>query len=119
MNLSRAQLADILKRPGIREANPDLGAVATQKHKPTPRPTLVQDAARGQSRESSLGVVVSIVAVRNARCDEDNSRNGYKPLQDAIARTLNIDDGSERIRFEYGQMQTQGPEGTIVRIAWL
>lgn len=118
MNLSRDQLAAILERPGMRQANPDLGAVAPQKHQPQARPALVKDLPGGQSSESGVAVSVDVIALRNAYCDEDNSRAGYKPLQDAIAASLGIDDGASRIRFNYGQIVTDGAEGTIVRIQW-
>ena len=119
MNLSSEQLAEILQRPGMRKANPALGTVAPKVYQPPPRPALERNLSGGSGREESLGVVVSIIAVRNKACDADNSRNGYKPLQDAIAQSLAIDDGSERIRFDYGQIQSAGPEGTIVRISWI
>lgn len=96
-----------------------LGAVGAEKHKPQPWSALEQDVSRGQSGSRGLGCVVTIVAVRNTVCDADNSRAGYKPLQDAISRSLAIDDGSDRIRFDYGQVVSAGQEGTIVRIEWL
>lgn len=96
-----------------------LGAVGAKEHKPQPRTALVKDVSPGSSRTVGLGVVVTIIACRNTVCDADNSRAGYKPLQDAISRSLAIDDGSERIRFEYGQVVSASSEGTIVRIEWL
>ena len=103
----------------VQAANPALDSMATKIHQPTARPALEQNLSRGQSSPCRLECVVEIIALRNAVCDADNSRNGYKPLQDAIAASLYIDDGSERIRWEYGQCHTAGPEGTIVRIAWV
>lgn len=117
--MTREQLAEILRKPAVAALNPHLGAVASQVHKPTARPALEQDVSRGQSGSRGLAVVVTIIAVRNVPCDPDNSRNGYKPLQDSIARSLSIDDGSDRIRFEYGQVVSAGAEGSIVRIEWL
>ncbi len=39
-----------------------------------------------------------------------------KPIRDAIACNLSIDDGSELISWEYGQCETKGTEGVIVKM---
>ena len=116
MKLSPEQYREILQRPGMQKANPALGGVSSQEHKPKSRPALVKNAPRRQSGQASLDVIIRIVAVRNFYCDEDNSRTAYKPLQDAIAKSLGVDDGADCIRFEYGQLYSPGPEGTIVVI---
>lgn len=61
-------------------------------------------------------VVVSLVVFRRVALDDDNLSGGCKWLRDAIARSLGIDDGDRRIRFEYSQVVTAGREGTAVRI---
>lgn len=96
-----------------------MGGLAAEQHQPKARPALEQDLPRRPSGKGSLGIVVSIIAVRNRFQDADNSRAGYKPLQDAIAATLAVDDGSEAIRFEYSQHVSAGSEGTIVNIEWV
>lgn len=62
-------------------------------------------------------VCVTIIALRNRKIDDDNLSSGAKALRDSIALTLGIDDGSDRIRWEYGSVRTDGPEEIIVRIA--
>lgn len=62
-------------------------------------------------------VAVSLVQYRRRALDShDNLRSACKPLVDAIAASLGIDDGDNRIRWEYGQIETRGQEGTAVRI---
>ncbi len=61
-------------------------------------------------------VVVSFVCFRSRPCDDDNLQFGCKWLRDAIAASLGIDDGDKRFRWQYGQLQTNGPEGVAVTI---
>ena len=61
-------------------------------------------------------VVVSLVVFRRTALDDDNLAGGLKWLRDAIARSLGIDDGDRRVRFEYAQLATTGREGTAVKI---
>lgn len=114
---TKARNPELFRRP---QATPSMGAVGAKEHKPTTGPALVADLSARPTGASGMGsVLVTITAYRNRWCDADNSANGYKKLQDSISRSLQIDDGSERIRFEYSQVRTDGPEGTCVRIAWL
>lgn len=69
------------------------------------------DENRGARR-----VVVSFVCFRARACDDDNLQFGCKWLRDAIATSLGIDDGDKRFRWQYGQLQTNGPEGVSVTI---
>lgn len=63
-------------------------------------------------------VVVTILACRNRLIDDDNLAAGFKPLRDAIAETLGIDDSDPRVRWEPRQIESTKEE-TIVRIATL
>lgn len=117
MNLTHAELQDILKRPGIRQANPDLGAVSNPKRESDKR-RQSQDLQLVKS-EASVVYRVSIISIRRKLVDaHDNLRAGAKPLVDAICASIGIDDGSNRISFEYGQVLGTDV-GTIVRIAWI
>lgn len=77
---------------------------------------LVKDAKAKHRRKRSVGVSVEIIRLGRNTLDSDNLVSGGKPLRDAIARSLGIDDGDERIRWHYGQCTTDGDTGTIVRI---
>lgn len=59
---------------------------------------------------------VTIIRFGHKLLDDDNLSASYKSLRDGIARSLAIDDGDHRIRFEYGQVETRGKTGTIVRM---
>jgi hypothetical protein len=61
-------------------------------------------------------VVVSLVVFLRIALDDDNLSGGLKWLRDAIARSLGIDDGDRRIKFECAQAITSGREGTVVKI---
>jgi hypothetical protein len=37
------------------------------------------------------------------KLDDDNLRSAFKGIRDEVARLLGVDDGSDLIRFEYGQ----------------
>lgn len=69
------------------------------------------DEKRGPGR-----VVVSFICFRSRSCDDDNLQFGCKWLRDAVANSLGIDDGDKRFRWQYGQLQTNGPEGVTVTI---
>ena len=116
--MTREQLAEILRRPAVAALNPHLGAVASPEHS-KPAPTLERDLPPKQSSQGGMGVRVTIIGLRRRKLDDDNFAAGAKPLRDAIAKSLLIDDGSDRIRFEYGQVVSAGAEGSIVRIEWL
>lgn len=63
-------------------------------------------------------VVVTMLSCRRRLLDDDNLAAGFKPLRDAIAETLGIDDGDPRVRWEPRQIESTKEE-TIVRIAMI
>lgn len=63
-------------------------------------------------------VVVTMLSCRYRLLDDDNLAAGFKPLRDAIADTLGIDDGDPRVKWEPRQIESNREE-TIVRIAIL
>lgn len=72
----------------------------------------VESAARG------VGFRVVLIQCRRRLLDEhDSMRFAVKPLVDAITSWLGFaHDNDPRLRWEYGQCQTQGEEGTIVKV---
>lgn len=48
--------------------------------------------------------------------DDDNLAGGCKPLRDAIAESLGVDDGDPRVEWEVEQVQTRGREFVLVRV---
>ena len=93
-----------------------LGAGQPQSHQ---GPALVQDP---QAREAS-GEGVASGSARVTFCffthrilDDDNYVGGMKPLRDAIARWIGIDDGDPRLVWKYHQIPTAGRCGVSTTI---
>lgn len=49
---------------------------------------------------------VRLTRIGQKALDDDNLANGFKKLRDAIAAALEVDDGSDQIKFTYGQQAT-------------
>lgn len=101
----------------FRKLNPHLfpvGAVARAKSE--------QNAARaldrsGKARKTSpCRLVISLVRQSRRKLDSDNLAGSFKPLRDAIAATLRVDDADPRLEWNYEQLTTRGRPGTIVLI---
>lgn len=88
---------------------------AVQRRKVPPLARGAQTQARGKRRVAICHV--TIISFRRRFVDDDSIVASAKPLRDAIARTLQADDGSSLIRWGYGQVETQGPLGTEVVIS--
>lgn len=56
-----------------------------------------------------------MIAMRKRVLDDDNLTGGFKALRDAIARSLGVDDGDNRIRWECRQVRSE-TTGTVVVI---
>ena len=66
-----------------------------------------------------MAIVVSLISCRRRELDDDGNVAALKPLRDAIAESLGLDDADKRIRFEYGQLETRTEQGVIVKISRL
>lgn len=115
--------ADELKRllPGIskdclRLSAAAVGAVVPAIGKQDPSPALVRKSPRKSKSTRGTCLVVSLIACRRRVLDGDNAIGGFKVLRDAIASRLGVDDADPVVRWEYGQIETQGQQGTIVLI---
>lgn len=104
----------------VKRLNPDLfglGPGETPKREPRAQPALVRHLPRKQAGAARVEVVVSLVVCQRTLFDSDNAvSGGCKALRDAIAESLGCDDGDKRVRWEYGQLQTSGEPGVIVKI---
>lgn len=92
-------------------------AVETSISKPTATPTLANGPKKYRQRKGRVAVVVTLIATIGRELDSDNLQGACKPLRDAIAESLGLDDGDGRIRWEYGQCETRGQQGVIVKVA--
>ncbi len=102
----------------LRRLNPHLfgvaGRMVADKREPRKIATLDKDAQRQPVNEVRLAV--RIVSFSRRVKDDDNFAGGCKHLRDAIADSIGIDDGDKRIKFEYQQIESLGPEGTMVLV---
>lgn len=113
MRLSREEFnALIAKRPHLAP----VGALAPSKREQGSGKALDQKPRRFKGSKGSVVVVVTIISCRRGELDSDNLVAGCKPIRDAIARSLGIDDADPRVRWEYGQCQTNGEQGCIVKL---
>ena len=105
----------------FKRRNPDLyaGSVATlQGAKREPDSSSSLDGGNQGLQECQGRVVVGIVRCHKRKpYDDDNMVAGAKSLRDSIASSIGCDDGDPRISWEYHQVKTSGPEGTIVTIS--
>lgn len=116
MNLP-AHVSEATKR-----LNPQLypagGRLAAAQPKPAPK-ALVKAARQHSGRKNRVDVVVTLIAARRRLCDDDNNVASFKPLRDAIAESIGIDDGDPRLCWQYGQVESKGRQHSIVNIELL
>ncbi len=91
-----------------------LGAVETGEPQPDPAPALERSAPARDGRETR--VEVCLVAHLRRPLDDDNLTGALKPLRDAIAATLGLDDADPRLRWHCLQVPTKGQEGVQVTL---
>ena len=94
-----------------------LGGLETQKPKPTSSPTLARLPRKLEGGKKGVECVVTLCCHRKRLLDShDNLRSSIKPLVDAIAKSLLMDDADPRIAWQYHQLKTEGREGVVVTI---
>lgn len=105
-----------------RKKNPHLfpvGAVGATKSKPDKVRSLGDKPSSHKSSKSGVVFIIAFVPFCKRATDDDNRGSGpYKGLRDSIARTLGVDDGDPRLRFEYHPpVITRGATGTQIIIS--
>jgi hypothetical protein len=83
---------------------------------PQPDGRRIASPADAPQKGGAGGVVISMVGHRRQLLDDDNFVGACKHLRDAIAASLGMDDADPRLRWEYGQFETRGAEGVVVKI---
>lgn len=102
------------------QAYSDLGAVGQSQREPAAVPPLASRPSRSKKGKSSLvRFVVTFISFRTRKIDDDNLCGGMKALRDSVAGSLGIDDGDERVLWQYCQVVTHGEPGTQVIIETL
>jgi len=107
-------ISEATKRRNPHLFNP--GGLEAGQPEPTPAKALVRNHPKQERRKDGLAVCISLTAIRRRLLDDDNNVGSFKPLRDAIAETIGIDDGSDRIQWRYFQQQTTGRECVAVLI---
>ena len=93
-----------------------VGGLLPEQPKRELLPALGSKKAKRDRSKGSVVVRVTIIRCGSRSLDDDNLSFAYKHFRDAISASLGIDDADKRICFEYGQVETKGRRGTIVRI---
>lgn len=123
----RETLSDFKSRivsDAVRRLNPDIFGPAldrldTSQHGKPARALVSKAPAQRRSRprtQTGPEICIRLVAYLVRRMDDDNLAHAFKPMRDAIALELGIDDGDPRMRWEYGQIETRGRTGCTVNI---
>lgn len=100
------------------EASSNLGAVVATRTERNKVQALDGAIKERRQRKGSVEPCcrVLLIACRHRELDDDSNVYSLKPLRDAIAASLGLDDADTRIRWDYGQAITPGEQGVIVRI---
>lgn len=113
---NQALIAEAIAVKGPKADILSMGTVGYPKLQPDQTQPLDGKRKPRQNGPVALAVVVTIIRVGYKEFDEDNLIAGAKPLRDAIAASLRVDDADKRIRWQYRQIIDAGRTGTIVKI---
>lgn len=91
-------------------------AVEARQCKQPPVSPLDRGVQKRQKGKGSVEIIATLVSCRSRELDDDGNVAALKPLRDAIAETLGLDDADKRIRFEYGQVESKSEPGVLVKI---
>jgi hypothetical protein len=120
--MPKLKLNEIQGSNSFRRLNPALFGLdpthASEPKPPAARP-LVGRSPQHQAGQGSMAagrIIVTMVAHRHRILDDDNLVGSLKPLRDAIAQWLGVDDGDPRLTWESHQIRTTGAEGVCVKV---
>ena len=109
-------IAQAIKKHGPHAYIHALGPVGDPQSQPDQASgALVRKLSPHEEGQDRVGVCVTIVRFGHSKMDEDNLIAGAKPLRDAIAKSLELDDADERIIWLYRQVIGGGRCGTLVK----
>lgn len=113
-------LSETLKQR-IRRDNPTVfgpvGRVETNSTKRTAVQALDSRVQKPESGTKGVGIRITLITLRKRLLDKhDAVAYACKPLTDAIAKSLGVDDNDKRLEWEYLQVKTTGTEGVMVKI---
>lgn len=99
----------------LRNLDP-VGSVEAGQSKPAPLRPLDIAKPQREKRKGRVGIIITLISCIGREFDDDGNVAALKPLRDAIADSLGIDDGDKRLRWEYGQAESRGQLGVVVKI---
>ena len=99
-----------------RNSSPVVGAVVANRSERNAVPSLDRQVKERRQRKGRVVVRITLITFRHRELDGDSAVFALKPLRDAIANSLGLDDADARIEWNYGQQITKGEQGVIVRI---
>jgi hypothetical protein len=94
----------------------NVGRLPSTQPKQNPLPALDDKPQTRRIRTQRVAVCVTLIRVGKSAMDDDNLASCFKGMRDAVAKSLGVDDRDKRIKWEYGQVQSRGRTGTIVKI---
>lgn len=112
----------------VRKLNPHIygqtslnsvGSLPKQERQSHPIPALDKGKVGRPAGQGSVGLVVTLVSYRHKLLDGDNLVYSLKGLRDSVAKSIGLDDADRRVRWQYGQVETRGEQGTVVTIETL
>jgi hypothetical protein len=106
----------------VKRLNPHLfavGGVEAAQPQPASAPPLARGVGQQQGGAGGICVRVGFIACLRRQLDDDNLVGSLKPLRDAVAKTLGLDDADRRIHWQCEQVPTKGREGVIVKVELL
>jgi hypothetical protein len=93
-----------------------VGAGQAQERKPDPVSALEREPKVLSRSPRRLEVRIAIIRIGPRLLDSDNATYAAKPLRDAIAASLGVDDADPRLEWEYLQIKSSGSPGVLVKI---
>ena len=117
--MTREEASNLIRK--VLHTNPGgnthlVGQLQTHQPKSATPQALVRSRKKCKESKDGMGYRISLIAMLRRTLDSDNLVGSQKPLRDAIAATLGLDDADPRLNWEYAQVKTTGQEGVIVKI---
>lgn len=104
--------------PATLQRNSGLGELENSQRKPDPAQALDGSPQVFKKRKRTVAsrLTVHIITFRQRLLDSDNFEAGAKPLRDAIAKSLGVDDSDKFVNWNYHQIIAK-PYGTLVLLS--
>ncbi len=110
----RAKIIELDREQNSCSAMGGLGSASAQH---APLSTLVQGVQEPARGKEGVAIRITLISCRRKLLDaHDNLPYAMKPICDAIAASIGLDDADPRIQWQYEQILTKGEPGVLVHI---